>query len=355
MTLGSFRHHTYWHNEKRHSSNDSDFTHVEDSTKESEELWRERHNYYTRYPNAWARFRGYIREPAAEALGCMILILFGNGVDCQVVLSGNTGVAPSAKGSYLSISFLWAVGASLGVWCSAGISGGHNNPVITLMLAIFRGFPWKKVPGYVIGQIFGAWMGAMLTYANYFHAIDVYEGGKGIRTTPGTASLFATYALDYLPAAACFFDEVLGTFILVVVVFAVTDKRNGPPPAGLLPLVIFILILGLGAGWGMQTAYAINPARDLGPRIMTAMVGYGRAVFNYRSQYWLWTPICGPLVGGFTGALFYDLFIFTGRESWVNRPNKAAREHFAEPRPSERANPIAGPPATPDANSEEIV
>ena len=79
-----------------------------------------------------------------------------------------------------------------------------------------------------------------------------------------------------MTAANCFFDEFLGTFILVLVVFAVIDKRNMPPPNGLLPLVVFIVVLGLGAGWGMQTGYAINPARDLGPRIMTAMVGYGR-------------------------------------------------------------------------------
>ena len=137
-----------------------------------------------------------------------------NGVDCQVVLSGNTGVASSPKGEYLSISFLWAVGtyllchchdswcidefltgASLGVWCSAGVSGGHNNPVITLMLAIFRGFPWKKVPIYIISQLLGAIVGAAVTYANYFHAIDLYEGGSGIRTVPGTASLFGTYAV----------------------------------------------------------------------------------------------------------------------------------------------------------------
>lgn len=90
-----------------------------------------------------------------------------------------------------------ASGAALGVWSSGGISGGHNNPVITIMLAIFRGFPWKKVPGYIAGQIFGAWLGALLTYTNYFHAIDIYEGGNG-RTTPGTASYFATYSVRFL-------------------------------------------------------------------------------------------------------------------------------------------------------------
>lgn len=214
---------------------------------------------------------------------------------------------------------------------------------MTLAFAIFRGFPWKKVPGYILGQIFGAWLGGILVYANYFHAIDIFEGGSGVRTVPGTASIFATYALDYMPSAACFFDEFIGTFVLAVVIFATLDMNNSPPPAGLFPLVIFLLILGIGAGFGMQTAYAINPARDIGPRIMTAMVGYGREVFNYRSQYWLWCAICGPLAGGLCGALFYDVFIYRGSESPINRPSAAARRHLADAAPGEHTDAIAVP------------
>lgn len=135
------------------------------------------------------------------------------------------------------------------------------------------------------------------------HAIDLFEGGKGVRTVPGTAALFSTYAADYMTSVSCFFDEVrcssichsrisfthsvaplqfIGTVVLVLVVLAISDKANGPPPPGLNALVLFILILGIGAALGMETAYAINPARDLGPRIMTAMVGYGKDVFTYR-------------------------------------------------------------------------
>ncbi|CAE7079743.1 unnamed protein product [Rhizoctonia solani] len=232
-----------------------------------------------------------IREPAAEFLGTMILIIFGTGVNCQVVLSGNTAVSASPKGEYLSISFGWAIGTALGVWVSGGISGGHINPAVTLAQAIFRGFSWKKVPSYILAQVLGACAGAGLVYANYHRALDLYEGGLGVRTVPGTASLFTTFAMDYLSNAQCFFSEVLGTAVLLLVVLAATDKRNGPPPNGLVPLVLFILILGEGACLGMQTAYALNPARDLGPRLMCWMAGYGRQVWNYRSQYWLYTPI----------------------------------------------------------------
>jgi aquaglyceroporin related protein len=280
-------------------------------------------------PNKWAKFRHSMREPVAEFLGTMILIIFGTGVDCQVVLSSKPEVAASQQGSYLSISFGWAIGTALGVWVSSGISGGHINPAVTLALAVFRGFPWKKVPIYMISQLLGAWFGAMLVYANYYHAINLFEGGPGVRTVPGTAALFSTYAAHYMTPVSAFFSEFLDTAILLIVVLAIGDRKNAPPPAGLAPLVLFLLILGLGASMGMETGYAMNPARDLGPRIMTYMVGYGREVWDFRNQYWLWTPILGPFAGALAGTAVYDAFVYTGAESIFNRPNAAAqRKHI---------------------------
>ncbi|KAI0321203.1 aquaporin [Amylostereum chailletii] len=272
----------------------------------------------------------------------MLLTLLGCGVNAQVTLNSSTAVSASPKGDYLSVSIIWAAGLALGVWVSGGISGGHCNPVVTLALAIFRDFSWKKVPWYLIGQFFGAWLGALLVYANYFHAIDLFEGGKGIRTTPGTASFFGVYTPDYLPAANAFFDEFIGTFILVLVIFAVTDKRNNPPPSGLVPLAIFVTLLGIAGAFGSQTGFALNPARDLGPRIMTSMVGYGHAVYNYRSQFWLWCPLLGPVAGGLTAAFIYDALLFVGAESWMNRRNASARRFHAQAVLTERENAPAG-------------
>ncbi|KAH9002553.1 aquaporin [Lactarius hatsudake] len=319
----------------RHSSSidaaKTDNVNVERSSGTAEVLATQ--DYYTRYPNNWARIRELIREPAAEMLGTMILTLFGTAGNCQVVLSANTGVASSPKGDYLSLALGWACGVGLGAWVSGGISGGHVNPVITVCSAMFRDFPWRKVPGYVLGQLIGAWLGALIVFGNYFHAIDIVEGGKGIRTLK-TASLFGTFTLNYMPAANSFFDEFIGTFILLLVVFAVTDKRNAIP-AGFVPLVVFLTILGIGTSFGMQTGFAINPARDLGPRIMTAMVGYGRQgtallMFNYRSQYWIWSPILGSFSGGVIACFVYDVFIYLGPESPINYPNEAARRHIAQ-------------------------
>jgi aquaglyceroporin related protein, other eukaryote len=151
---------------------------------------------------------------------------------------------------------------------------------------------------FIFAQVLGAMCGAAIIYANYFHAIDLFEGGRGIRTL-STASLFATYAvslnlphftlldllmtfkLPYMTSVSCFFSEFMATAVLLMVVMAITDKKNGPPPAGLVPLALFITILGIGASIGMETSYAINPARDFGPRVFTAMV-YGKQVFTFR-------------------------------------------------------------------------
>ncbi|KAJ6508473.1 aquaporin [Mycena sanguinolenta] len=293
------------------SKEDHHFTeHIEDY---------EGHDTIPVHPNAWFKYRLALREYVAEFMGVAVLIIFGTGVDCQVVLSSVTGVAASQKGDYLSINFGWAVGTAMGVWVSGGISGGHINPAVTLALATFRGFPWRKVPGYILAQVLGGLCGAGLVYANYFHAINIFEGGRDVRTL-ATASLFSTYALDYMTAVSAFFDEFLGTAVLMVMVLAINDKKNLPTPAGLAPLFLFLLILGIGNSLGMQTGYAINPARDLGPRLLTSMVGYGRQVYTFRSQYWLWCPIIAPICGAQVGALFYDAFIYTGDESPLNKP-----------------------------------
>jgi len=297
---------------------------------------------YTPYPNRWSRVRDFICEPVAEFFGVMILIIFGNGVNCQVILSANPDVSPSPKGEYVSISLGWGTGLALGVWVAGGISGGHINPAVTLALATFRRFPWRKVPFYIFAQLLGGICGAGIIYANYFHAINIVEGGRGIRTVPGTAGLFATYALDYMTNVSCFFDEFLGTAVLLIVICAITDRVNGASYAGLVPFALFVTFYGLAASIGMQTGFAFNPARDLGPRILTAMVGYGGAVFTYRHQYWLWCAILGPILGALVGTLLYDTFLFKGSESILNTPNSEARKLKLRAPKEQREKPIAG-------------
>ncbi|KAF7299691.1 hypothetical protein HMN09_00974600 [Mycena chlorophos] len=295
-------------------------------------------------PNWWSPYRSVLREYVAEFLGVCILIIFGVGVDLQVVLSSSTAVAPSQKGDYLSINFGWAIGTAMGVWVSGGISGGHINPAVTIAMAVWRGFPWKKVPGFIFAQVMGGLVGGALIYANYYHAISGYEGGDHVRTL-ATASLFSTYALPYMTNVSAFFDEFLGTAVLLVMVLAVNDKNNLPTPNGLAPLFLFVLILGIGTSLGMQTGYAINPARDLGPRLLTSMVGYGSQVYTFRNQYWLWCPIIAPILGAQAGCLFYDVFLYPGDESPVNKPDRIARAHHERAAHALRRNAPAGPGA----------
>jgi aquaglyceroporin related protein len=255
-----------------------------------------------------------IRAPMAELIGVAIFVILGTGVDCQVVLSTNPAVASSPKGDFLSVNFGWAIGLALGAWVSGGISGGHLNPAVTLAMATWRGFPWKKVPIYIFAQVLGGVIGAALVYGNYFEAINIFEGGRDVRTQ-ATAGLFATYALDYVSTAACLFTEFLGTAILAFMVLAATDNNNNAPPKGLLPLTLFLVLFGLGAALGMQTSYAFNPARDFGPRLLLTMAGYGKQLYSYRSQYWLWCPIIAPFLGAQVGMGIYDLFLFNKEPS----------------------------------------
>lgn len=260
-------------------------------------------------PSSFRRFMAGIREPMAEFFGVALLVIFGAGAGAAVVTAGSQGVSSSPKGDFLSINFGWAVGLAMGVWVSAGVSGGHINPAITLAMATWRKFPWWKVPGFIIAQFLGGLVGAGLIYGLYFRAIDIFEG-PGVRTL-ATAGIFATFPMSYMTSVAAFFTEFLATAILCFTILALTDKRNDAKPSpGLLPMALFVLFLGIGVSLG-TTGWALNPARDFGPRVFLAMAGYGKALFTTRSQYWLWGPIIAPILGAQSGALLYDLFLYT--------------------------------------------
>ncbi|KAF8336431.1 aquaporin-like protein [Cantharellus anzutake] len=261
---------------------------------------------------AWAALRHqYLREAALEFIGTFMLVFFGSSGSLQAVVSSFPAVSSSPKGDIVTGVFGWAAGLSLGVWVASG-SGGHINPAVTIAVATFRGFPWKKVPVYIGSQVLGGIVATLISWGNYMHAIHLADPGK----TRLTASCFAIYAGDFLPSAACFFSEFLGTFLLVFVILAGLDKKNGALPTGLLPLILFILFIGMGSGLGINTAYGLNPARDFGPRIGLSILGYSRSViWNYRSQFWIWSGIISPICGGVVAVALYDTFIYTGDDS----------------------------------------
>lgn len=247
--------------------------------------------------------KGTAREAAGEFFGTFILIAFGVGVVAQTVLS------KELNGSYLAINLGWGLAVMLGVYASAGVSGAHINPAVTLALAVHRGFPWSKVAPYVLAQTAGAFAGAVLVYATYREAFSAFDGGiRLVEGATATAGIFATYPQAYLSTAGGFVDQVVGTMLLMAGVLALTDQRNAAPPSYLTAPLVGLLVVAIGVAFGFNAGYAINPARDFGPRLFTAIAGWGPGVFTAAGGWW-WVPVVAPCVGAVLGAWLYDLLI----------------------------------------------
>ena len=244
------------------------------------------------------------RELLAEFFGTFILIVFGIGVVAQVVLS------KGAAGSTLSINIAWGLAVTMGCYVAAGVTGAHLNPAVTLALAVHRRFPWNKVLPYSIAQFAGAFIASAVVFATYHEALYAFDNGvRQVIGPQGTAGIWATYPQPFLSGfPGGFIDQVVGTALLVGVIFAITDTRNSPAPAGLAPVVVGLLVLLIGATYGFNSGYAINPARDLGPRLFTFVGGWGSEVFRAGNGWW-WIPIVAPCVGGVVGGWAYDFFV----------------------------------------------
>lgn len=247
--------------------------------------------------------RDTLRESAAEFLGTFVLIMFGVGVVAQVVLGAGT------HGDYLSINLGWGLGVTMGAYVAGGISGAHLNPAVTLALAVHRGFPWRKVAPYCLAQMAGAFAASALVYFTYQEAIEHFEGTT---RTLATAGIWSTYPQDYLSNfPGGFVDQVVGTALLMMVIFALGDQRNMALPGPFGPIVVGAAVLVIGMTYGLNAGYAINPARDLAPRVFTWVAGWGNQVFTAHDHWW-WVPIVGPCCGAVLGGFVYDLFISRG-------------------------------------------
>lgn len=244
------------------------------------------------------------REAAAEFLGTALLIIFGLGSVAQSVLSGQN------FGQFLSINLAWGLGVMLAVYVSAGASGAHLNPAVTLALAVHRGFDWKKVPAYIAAQFAGAFAGAAVVYITYHEAIAQFDGGtRQILGAQGTAGIFATYPQSFLSVfPGGFIDQVVGTALLVIVIFALADRRNTAPSNTFAPVLVGATVALIGMTFGFNAGYAINPARDLAPRFFTAVAGWGSGVFTESGNWW-WVPVVAPCIGATLGGGVYDYFI----------------------------------------------
>ena len=240
---------------------------------------------------------------AAEFLGTFVLIAFGAGVVAQSVLSAN------ANGSYLAINLGWGIGVMLGVLVAGGVSGAHLNPAVTVALAVHRGLPWRKVAPYALAQTAGAFVAAALVFLTYREAFAVFDGGmRQIAGAQGTAGIFATYPQSFLSIGGGLVDQIVGTALLMIGVFAIGDAKNMAAPSWMGPILVGLLVIGIGVAFGFNAGYAINPARDFGPRLFTAVAGWGSGVFAAGGGWW-WVPIAGPVIGAVIGGGVYDACI----------------------------------------------
>ena len=244
------------------------------------------------------------RELLAEFLGTFVLIAFGVGVVAQVVLSRQSA------GGYLSINIGWGLAVAMGCYVAGGVTGAHLNPAVTLALAAHRRFPWRKVLPYAVAQTIGAFVASAVVYAVYHEALTAFDGGvRQVGGALGTAGIWATYPQPFLSVfPGGFVDQLVGTALLVGGIFAITDTRNAPAPAGLAPIVVGLLVLLIGATFGFNAGYAINPARDFGPRLFTSVAGWGGEVFRASNGWW-WVPIVAPCIGAVVGGWVYDLCV----------------------------------------------
>ncbi|XP_065100132.1 aquaporin-7 [Paramisgurnus dabryanus] len=245
----------------------------------------------------------WIRVFLAETLCTYSMMVFGLGSVAQVVMGDGI------FGEYLSINIGFALGVAMGMHVGGKVSGAHMNAAVSFTMSVFGRLPWKMLPLYVFAQFLGSFLAAGTVFVIYNDAIYHYCGGNFTVSGPkATAGIFATYPAPYLSIYTGFLDQVLGTAMLLLCLMALADQKNKPVVPGGEPVGVGLLVLLIGISLGSNSGYAINPTRDLGPRIFTLMAGWGLEVFRAGNGWW-WVPVVAPLFGGVLGALIYTAFV----------------------------------------------
>jgi glycerol uptake facilitator protein len=230
----------------------------------------------------------------SEVIGTGLLILLGDGVVAGVLLSKSK----AENSGWIVITFGWAMAVAMAVYAVGRFDGAQLNPAVTLGLAVIGTTPWKDVPAYIGGELVGAFIGAVLVYVHYSHHWAETEDPGLKLAVFSTGPAIRNYALNFV-------SEVIGTFVLVFGVLAI-GGNTAPGASGITPLLVGLLVFAIGLSLGGPTGYAINPARDLAPRIahfILPIAGKGTSDWNYA-----WVPVVGPIVGGILGALAEKAF-----------------------------------------------
>uniref|UniRef100_A0A8D3AB17 Aquaporin 7 n=1 Tax=Scophthalmus maximus TaxID=52904 RepID=A0A8D3AB17_SCOMX len=253
-------------------------------------------------PKVWLK-NEFVRVGLAEYLCTYVMMVFGLGSVAQVV----TG--QGEFGQYISINLGFALGVTMGVHVGGKVSGAHMNAAVSITMCTFGRLAWKMLPVYIFAQLLGSFLAAGTIYAVYYEAIHDYCGGNlTVTGDRATAGIFATYPAPYLSLPAGFFDQVFGTAMLLMCLMALSDQKNKPAAAGSEPVAVGLLVLLIGISLGSNSGYAINPNRDIAPRVFTAIAGWGADVFRSGNGWW-WVPLVAPPIGGILGAGMYRALV----------------------------------------------
>jgi glycerol uptake facilitator protein len=243
----------------------------------------------------------------SEAMAMLIIIGLGDSAAAMYTLYD-----PSPyQQAYWGVCIAWGLAVTIAIYVTGAVSGTHANPAVTLALAVFRGFSWRKVPFYVLAQVVGAFLGAAIVYQLFGPVIDHFNAlhhftraGDG-----GAAGVFFTHPGLAVTPMHALVDQIILTAFLMLGIFAITEEWNTQAPmANSGALIIGLLVATIGASMGYLEAWALNPARDFGPRLFAYLAGWGPQAFPSPGNYW-WVPIVGPLIGGLVGAAAYQYLI----------------------------------------------
>ncbi|XP_789770.3 aquaporin-9 [Strongylocentrotus purpuratus] len=249
----------------------------------------------------------WMRVFLSELFGTFMLVFITDGAVARTVLSRG------AAGGALSLNIGASLAVTVCIYMTGGVSGGHINPAVTLSMCSLGRLRWLALPVYWFAQFIGAFLGAAVVYGIYLDGINSFEGGPSNRSL-ATAVIFATYPNGYpesfLSVPGGVMDQLVGSALLVGGIFAIFDKHNIKPPAGLEPIAVGLLLLVVNIAYGYNAGAAVNPARDFSPRLFTACAGYGKDIWVTPSgdHFW-WIPLFVPLVGGPIGGWVYYLTI----------------------------------------------
>uniref|UniRef100_A0A8C5M7J6 Aquaporin 9 n=1 Tax=Leptobrachium leishanense TaxID=445787 RepID=A0A8C5M7J6_9ANUR len=249
------------------------------------------------------------KETLSEFFATCLLITLGCGCIASSVLSNG------AAGGFLTNNLGFALAVTMAIYVAGGVSGGHVNPAVSFAMCLTGRLHWAKLPFYVSAQFLGAITGSAAVFGVYHDALIKYTGGVLTVYGPNaTAHIFATYPSPYLSTMNGLADQVMSTALLLIMVFAIFDNKNIGAPKGLEPIAVGLLIVLLGFSMGLNSGCAMNPARDLGPRIFTALAGWGIEVFTAGNNWW-WIPVVGPMLGAAIGSYIYILCIEAHHET----------------------------------------